>query len=111
MNNVKYNINKIHGNLLSLGDVKIEEKSNLKFGSHFEINAIKDNMNIRMIISKRDLESTVFKWSYYANPLNESSDLVERVSSVDNIQEHISDVISNKRFNKEYLSEISGQNN
>ena len=111
MSNVRYNINKIHGNLLPLGDVKTEEKSNQQFGNYFEVNAIKDNMNMKVIISKKDLESPVFKWSYYANPLNENSDLVERVSSVDNIHEHINDVISNKRFNKEYLSEIGGQNN
>jgi len=50
---MQYNINKIHGNLVTRSyDVKIEEKSSHKFGNYFELTASKDNKDVKMIITK-----------------------------------------------------------
>jgi len=104
---MQYNINKIHGNLVTRSyDVKIEEKSSHKFGNYFELTASKDNTDVKMIITKKDVENDTFAWSYYANPLKENSDLVERVSNINEIYDHVTDIIDNKRFNKEYLETI-----
>lgn len=104
---IKDNINKIHIDLLVRFDnVKIEEKSNHKFSNYFELTASKGNTDVKMIITKRDLESDTFKWSYYANPLNENSDLVERVSSVHTMYQDVDDIVNNNRFNKEYIDSI-----
>lgn len=104
---MQYNINKIHGSLVTrFYDVKIEEKSSHKFGNYFQLSATKDNTEVKMIITKKDVENDTFNWSYYANPLKENSDLVERVSNVNDIYEHVTDIINNKRFNKEYIDTI-----
>lgn len=108
---MQYNINKIHGNLVTrFYDVKIEEKSSHKFGNYFEMTVSKDNTDVKMIITKRDIENDTFKWSYYANPLQENSDLVERFSNISEIYDHVTDIIKNKRFNKEYLDSIKNDN-
>ena len=47
--NLKYNINKIHGDLLSQflnAEIKIEEKSNLKFGNYIEVSIINEGKDI-----------------------------------------------------------------
>jgi hypothetical protein len=109
--NIKENINKIHiGLILTFESVKLEEKSSHEIGNYFELVATKDNTDVKMIISKRDLENETFKWSYYANPLNEKSDLVERVSNATDLCGHVVDIISNNRFNKEYLDTIKKTN-
>lgn len=108
---IKYNINKIHGDLIVRFDnVKIEEKSNHKLGNYFELTASKNNTDVRMVIGKKDIENDNFKWSYYANPLNENSDLVDRFSSVNDLYEHVDDIINNNRFNKEYIETIKNDN-
>jgi hypothetical protein len=108
---MQYNINKIHGSLVTkFNGVKIEEKSSHKFGNYFELTASKGKKNVKMIISKKDVENDTFKWLYYANPLNENSDLVERVSNVDNIYDHVVDIMNNNRFNKDYLDTIKNNN-
>ena len=100
---IKHNINKIHSDLLIRFDsVKIEEKSNHKFGNYFELTASKGGADVKMVISKRDIENDTFRWSYYANPLNENSDLVERTSNVHNMYQDVEDIVENNRFNKEY---------
>lgn len=104
---LKYNINKIHGDLLnSFENIKLEEKSSHRFGNHFEITASKDNLDVKMIISKRDIENETFKWHYYANPLKEGSDLVERVSTIFNLNDHVLDIVNGKRFNEEYINSV-----
>jgi len=105
---VKYNINKIHGDLINnFESVKIEEKSNQKIGNYFEISSISEGLEVKMILTKRDVESTNIKWSYFTNPLNEKSDLVERTSNIDNLSNDVKDVITKKRFSEEYLTEIN----
>lgn len=105
---LKYNINKIHGDLLNnFETVSIKEKSNLKFGNYFEISSTNEGFEVKMILTKKDIELSNIKWSYFSNPLNENSDLVERTSNIDNITNDIKDIISKKRFDSEYLSEIN----
>jgi len=60
-----------------------------------------------MVVSKRDLESNNIKWSYFANPLDSNSYLIERVSNIDNMVNDVMDVVSKRRFTDEYLSEIN----
>jgi len=104
---IKLNINKIHGELInSFDSVKINEKSNKLIGNYFEISSIKEGLEVRMILSKKSLESSNIKWSYFSNPLNENSDLVERNSNIDSITNDIIDVVSKKRFSSDYLKEI-----
>ena len=105
---MKSNINKIHFSLSALfGEVKIEEKSNIKFGNYFEISNISEGKEVKMIISKASIESPTFKWYYLDNPLNENSELVERFSDIYNVSEHVKDIILKNRFSEEYLNQIN----
>lgn len=106
----KYNINKIHGDILSQflnAEIKIEEKSNLKFGNYIEVSIINEGKEVKMIMSKKDLENYSFNWSYFENPLNESSDLVNRFSSVDDLTSDIKEIFEKNRFSEEYLNELN----
>jgi hypothetical protein len=101
---LKSNINKVHFSIKeSYQNTDIKEKSDKKFGNYFEINVLHENKNIKMILTKQDLEGNVFKWKYYSNPLDVNSYLVERISNVDNILEHVKDIFDKKRFDSEYL--------
>lgn len=105
---IKENINRIHVELSnSFESVKIEEKSNIKFGNYFEISSVNEGLEVKMVVSKRDLESNNIKWSYFANPLDSNSYLIERVSNIDNMVNDVMDVVSKRRFTDEYLSEIN----
>lgn len=105
---IRENINKIHIGLLNnFENVSIEEKSNRKFGNFFEISSIKEEMEVRMIITKKDVESNNIKWLYFSNPKDEESYLVERYSKIDNLTEDVSDVITKMRFSEEYLKQIN----
>lgn len=105
---VKYNINKIHGYLLSdFTEVNISEKSSLKFGKYFEISTGIEEADIKLIIPMINLESDTFNWSYLSNTLNEVSDLVERTSTIHSISNDIKDIILKKRFGSEYLEELN----
>jgi hypothetical protein len=101
------NINKIDYDLKQLFEsVEITEKSNR--GNYlFEISATHDNTKVRVEISKPDLNQKVVKWAYYINPLNESSDKIERFSSIDKIATDIFDIISKKMMDKSYLESIN----
>ena len=65
--------------LSNFEEVKINEKSNKEFGNYFEISTIKENKEVKMILTKKNIENSKFSWSYYSDPLNESSFLIERV--------------------------------
>ena len=63
----KYNINKIHGDLLSQflnSEIKIEEKSNLKLGNYIEVSIINEGKEVKMVVSKKELENYSFNCSY-----------------------------------------------
>ncbi len=107
---LRYNINKIHSDLTSRfykNEVKIEEKSNLKLGNYFEISIINEDKEVKMIVSKKELEGSSFNWAYLSNPLNESSDFVERNSNIETIANDISEIFEKKRFDTDYLNELN----
>lgn len=101
---VRYNINRIDTLLKeNFSDVKIMEKSSLKWGKYFEI-SIKESVEVKLILPFKNIDGVKnFEFSYYSNPLNESSNLVPRVATLENFNQIINDIIRNNRFDKEYL--------
>ncbi len=105
--NLIENINKIHFDIKNkFQDVSITENSNKEFGYFFNINTKSDNKELDIIIKKSDINNNIFEWLYYSNPINKDS-LVTRISSIDNITEHMSDIFINDRFDSEYLEKIN----
>jgi hypothetical protein len=111
---LKENINKIDYELKNLFEnVKIFEKSN-KSNYYFEINAFahvdyggdRKDAQVKVSISKPDLEFNKIKWSYLTNPLNENSDVILRVSNIDHISFDIYEVLLNKRMEDEYFESL-----
>ena len=106
---IRYNINKIHSDLTSRfykNEVKIEEKSNLKLGNYFEISVINEDKEVKMIITKKDIENDVFEWKYFSNPLEENSFLIERKSSIDKVTEDVKEIFVKNRFDEDYLTKL-----
>lgn len=107
---LKYNINKIHSDLLSnFEEVRIDEKSDKKFGNYFLISAINEGKEVKLILTKKSVESGNLNWSYYSNPLKEDSLLVERTSSIVDITTDVKDVIVKNRFDEEYITSINNK--
>lgn len=107
---LKYNINKIHSDLTSQffgHDVKIEEKSSVKFGNYFDISVIKEGKEVKMILPMNSLNNYNFNWSYFSNPLDENSHLVERMSSVDSFASEVKNIFEKNRFSEDYLNEVN----
>jgi hypothetical protein len=105
--NLKQNINRIHGELSNnFDEVSVSEKSDIKRGNYIELSILEKNKNLKVIISKKDLEGDKFNWEYFANPLNESSDLIQRNSSVSLFIEDVKDIFNKNRFNSEYIESI-----
>lgn len=104
---IRFNINKIDYDLSSkFNDVKILEKSSLKFGKYFEIE-INESRMVKMIIPFKNIDGkSTFDWFYYSNPLDESSDLIPRYSNVGDITSHVIDIISNDRYSEDYKNTI-----
>lgn len=100
---LKKNINRIHF-LLSeeFESVDIKEKVSKELGNHLEI-SVKENLECKIVIPKKDLESEYFKWKYFSNPNDSGSFLIERISSVESIKNDIRDIFYKKRFDSEYL--------
>jgi Fe-S cluster biosynthesis and repair protein YggX len=66
---LKFNVNKIHSDLSSsFEEVEISEKSSLKWGNHIELLINENKVQLRAIISKRNLENKDFNWAYFSNP-------------------------------------------
>lgn len=108
--NLKYNINKIHSDLTSeffRDGVKLEEKSSNRFGNYFELSIFKEGLEAKVLISMPSLNNVSFNWSYFSNPLDDNSHLVERHSSVDTFVSDIKDIFEKKRFSEIYLKEIN----
>lgn len=102
--NLKENINKIHFELSNQFDsVEINEKSDIKIGSYFEILVKESNKELKLIATKKDLENNNFDWKYLSNPLNENSFLVERTSSVDKFVGDVRDIFEKNRFDSDYI--------
>ena len=107
---LKYNINKIHSDWTSKfygHDVKIEEKSNLRFGNYFELSVIKEGKEVKAILPMSSLNNYNFDWSYFSNPLDDNSHLVERLSSIDNFAEEVKNIFEKNRFSEDYLNEVN----
>jgi hypothetical protein len=104
---MKFNINKMHGMLLgAFEEVSILEKSSKEFGNFFEISAKFEGKQIRMNVSKSSLERDSFGWSYYSDPTDDSSYMIERSSTIDGIAEDMMDIFEKRRFCEEYLSKL-----
>lgn len=109
---IKENINKIHVDLINkFKSVNILEKSSIKFGKYFEISSVSEGMEVKMILTLNDLNSNNIKWSYFANPLDENSHLVERESNINNISNDVMDIITKKRFSDDYFWTTESQEN
>jgi len=100
---LKKNINRIHY-LLSdkFESVDIKEKVSNSVGDYIEI-SVKEDLECKMIIKKKDLESDYFKWRYFSNPNDNNSFLIERISGVETIVNDIEDIFNKKRFDSEYI--------
>jgi hypothetical protein len=59
-----------------------------------------------MIITKKNIESEKFSWSYYSDPSDDSSYLIERSSTIETIVSDVDDIIEKNRFSEGYLSKI-----
>ena len=106
--NLKQNINRIHIELSNnFDEVNIFEKSDIKLGNYIELSILEGDKNLKLIVSKTDLEGDNFNWKYFANPLNENSDLVNRNSSISLFIEDVKDIFEKNRFNSEYINELS----
>lgn len=104
---LKENVNKIHVNLSdNFESVNISEKNSLEYGNYIELSITEGNKEVKAIINKRDLENYSFNWKYYANPINENSDLVDRTSSVDGFIDDVKDIFTKNRFNSDYIENI-----
>jgi len=98
----KSNFNRLHYLINEkFKDVEVFEKSSANLGKYIEI-VIHEGLDCKIIIKKKDLESSIFGWQYYPNP--EASQTIQRVSSIDNFTNTIEDILSNKRFDIEYLN-------
>lgn len=104
---MKININKVHGDLINnFEEVKIAEKSNKTIGNYFEVSALKESKEVKMIISKKNIENDRFSWSYYSDPSDENSYLIERKSTIETIVSDVEDIIKKNRFSEDYLLKI-----
>lgn len=103
-NNMEYksNFNRLHYLINEkFKDVEVFEKSSVSLGNYIEI-VIHEGLDCKIIIKKKDLESPIFGWQYYPNP--ETQQTIQRSSSIDNFTNTIEDILSNKRFDIEYLN-------
>jgi hypothetical protein len=104
---MKININKVHGGLVNnFEEVRISEKSSKEIGNYFEVSALKESKEVKMIITKKNIESEKFSWSYYSDPSDDSSYLIERSSTIETIVSDVEDIIEKNRFSEDYLSKI-----
>ena len=104
---MKININKVHGELIgNFEEVSIVEKANKDFGNYFELSAFKESKEVKMIITKKNIENDRFIWSYYSDPSDDSSYLIERISTTDSIVSDVEDIVEKNRFSEGYLLKI-----
>jgi hypothetical protein len=101
---VRYNINKIDTILKeNFNSVSIVEKSSQKLGKYFEI-SVKESKEVKFILPFKNIDGKInFEFQYLSNPLNESSELIPRMATLENLEVVIKDIINNNRFDKEYL--------
>ena len=97
----KSNLNAIHFQLTeSFESVSVNDRKD-KWGT-LEI-TVKDVLEAKILVTKKDLESNQFNFKYFSNPKDDTSYLIERSSTVENFSDIIKDIFDNKRFSEEYL--------
>jgi hypothetical protein len=105
--NLKTNVNKIHIDLSNTyQNVEILEKSNLRLGNFIELSVVESNKNLKIQVSKYELEKDVFNWLYFANPQDENS-IVERTSTINSFLFDVSDIFEKNRFDSDYLKKLN----
>ncbi len=105
---LKVNINKVHSNLTNnYENVSIVEKNDKKFGNYFELSVKESNKDLKIILSKQNIENQKFNWSYYSNPLDENSYLVERTSDINSFIKDVEDIFEKNRFDSDYLEKLN----
>ncbi len=103
---LKENLNKIHSNLSNIfSDIKILEKSELKYGNYIEFIIKEGKKELKVIIPKKELESKIFNWKYLSDPSDYKS-IVERKSNLESFSNDLLDIFDNNRFNSKYLESI-----
>lgn len=116
---IKANINKIDFDLKNLFEnVYITEKSrgnqwyfDISVNSVFNLNESLGNkrVEVKVQISKIDILNDIIRWSYNPNPLNESTEWVERFSTLEKIAEDIHQVVTKFRMEKDYFNKLESQ--
>jgi len=110
----KQNINKIDNELKKLFEnVYITEKAD-KGNFYVEITAnkmflfegCKKRVEVKAQISKSELNKNIVNWSYSLNPLNETSEKINKTSYLSGIANDIYDIASNRRMIKEYFNAL-----
>lgn len=102
----KSNVNKLHYLLSEIfEDVTLEEKSSKELGNYIQI-SVKENLECKIIITKKELENNYLNWKYDSNPLNENSYWVDRESTIEELPKLIKDIFEKRRFNFEYLKKV-----
>ncbi len=105
--NLRTNVNKIHSDLTdNFSNVQISEKSNIQLGNFIELSVLENNKDLKIQISKYELEKDVFSWSYFSNPERPDS-VVERVSHINSFVGDVSDIFDKNRFDSDYLKKLN----
>jgi hypothetical protein len=63
-------------------------------------------LEAKVIINQPDLLNEMVDWSYCLNPLNESSEWLDRVSHIDILSHDIINIVEEKRLDEKYVLEI-----
>jgi len=105
------NINRIDSELKNLFDtVSITEKSNNK-GFYFEIIAEStiNNKKFTLVteLNQTDLLGNVINWNYLSDPSISNSLTVERTSNLETIHSDMFEIVTKKRFDKDYLNKLT----
>lgn len=105
--NLKLNVNRIHSELMdTYQSVLIKEDSDSKTGNFVEFLVVESGRELKLKITKYELEKNNFNWSYLANPKDDTS-VVERNSSVDEFLTHVKDIFEKNRFDSDYLKKLN----
>lgn len=114
LHEIKTTINKIDYDLKSLiENVYISEKSlGNRYFVEISVNGLfnegigHQRRETVVRIDKRDLVTNPIRWSYSTNPLNEDSDWIERVSSLEMVSSDIYDVLKAKKMDSAYFESL-----
>lgn len=113
---IKSNINKIDSELKNLFEnVYINENSKgNQFYFDINVNTLLltsegsgyQRCEVKARILKTDILNQKINWSYLSNPLNENSDWIERVSTIESISKDIYEVAVKRRMENSYFEKL-----